>query len=98
MTDVVFEEEGQIAWLRLNRPERLNAYGAAMRSELQVAWKRFQDDPALRVAIITGEGRAFCAGRDIKEQSEQDPAAYTAHFLGSEPARRLQSSGRAKSR
>jgi enoyl-CoA hydratase/carnithine racemase len=82
VSDVVFEQEGQIAWLRLNRPERLNAYGAAMRAELQVAWKRFQDDPALRVAIITGEGRAFCAGRDIKEQAEQEVESYTANFLG----------------
>jgi enoyl-CoA hydratase/carnithine racemase len=68
----------------LNRPERLNAYGREMRGELKDAWERFRGDRDLRVAILTGEGRAFCVGRDIKEQAQYtgDFDAYTASFLG----------------
>lgn len=85
MPDVLFEREGPIAWMRLNRPERLNAYSMQLKAELSGAWEQFNADPDLRVAILTGSGRAFCAGRDIKEQTEllgDDVDAYTSRFLG----------------
>lgn len=85
MPDVLFEEEGAIAWIRLNRPERMNAYGLQLKAELHEAWARFEADDNLRVAILIGSGRAFCAGRDIKEQSQLvggDVEAYTSRFLG----------------
>ncbi len=85
MPDVLFEQEGPIAWIRLNRPERLNAYGMQLKAELQDAWERFNADDDLRVAVLIGSGRAFCAGRDIKEQTEllgDDVEAYTSRFLG----------------
>jgi enoyl-CoA hydratase/carnithine racemase len=84
MTHVLFEEDGGVVWLRLNRPDRLNAYGQQMRVDLNEAWARFVENPDLRVAILTGEGRAFCVGRDIKEQAELagDVEAYTSNFLG----------------
>jgi enoyl-CoA hydratase/carnithine racemase len=70
MTDVIFEQHGALAIIRLNRPDRLNALGHQMHAELYEAWGRFTSDPEIRVAILTGVGRAFCAGRDIKEQNE----------------------------
>ena len=85
MPDVLFEPEGPIAWMRLNRPERMNAYGLQLKAELLEAWERFNADDSLRVAILIGSGRAFCAGRDIKEQTEllgNDVEAYTSRFLG----------------
>jgi enoyl-CoA hydratase/carnithine racemase len=85
MPDVLFEREGSIAWIRLNRPERLNAYGMQLKAELSDAWARFNEDDDLRVAILIGSGRAFCAGRDIKEQTQllgDDVEAYTSRFLG----------------
>jgi enoyl-CoA hydratase/carnithine racemase len=85
MPDVVFEREGPIAWIRLNRPDRLNAYGSVLKQELTEAWEQFNADDELRVAILIGSGRAFCAGRDIKEQTEllgDDVEAYTSRFLG----------------
>lgn len=85
MPDVLFEQEGPVAWIRLNRPERMNAYGLQLKAELLAAWDRFNTDDNLRVAILIGSGRAFCAGRDIKEQTELlggDVEAYTSRFLG----------------
>ena len=57
-----------ILTITLDRPEARNALNAAMRKALIEAWIAFRDDPALRVAIITGAGSAsFCAGADLKE-------------------------------
>ena len=62
--------DGGILWVTLNRPERLNALHAPAHMELEAVFDRFEADPALRVAILTGEGRAFCAGNDLKWQAE----------------------------
>jgi len=57
--------DGAIQTVTLNRPEKLNAYNARMGAELADAIHRADGDDAVRVVIITGEGRAFCAGADI---------------------------------
>jgi enoyl-CoA hydratase/carnithine racemase len=60
-----------IAVITLNRPEARNALGKDIRAGLFAAWDRFERDPALRVAILTGSGdKAFCAGGDLKEMTE----------------------------
>jgi enoyl-CoA hydratase/carnithine racemase len=60
-----------IAVITLNRPEARNALGRDIREGLFSAWDRFERDPALRVAILTGSGdKAFCAGGDLKEMTE----------------------------
>ena len=51
--------------LTLNRPERLNAYTAQMGRELEAAFRRADEDDAVRAVVVTGAGRAFCAGADI---------------------------------
>jgi len=57
-----------IAVITLNRPETRNALGKDIRDGLFRAWERFEGDPALRIAILTGAGdKAFCAGGDLKE-------------------------------
>lgn len=57
-----------IAVITINRPEHRNSMNRAVREELRAAWFRFENDPALRVAILTGAGeKAFCAGGDLKE-------------------------------
>lgn len=57
-----------IAIITLNRPETRNALGREIRAGLFQAWDRFERDPALRIAILTGAGdKAFCAGGDLKE-------------------------------
>ncbi|TQS43345.1 enoyl-CoA hydratase/isomerase family protein [Cryptosporangium phraense] len=66
---VLFDaREDGIAVITLNRPETRNCLSVDVRQGLASAWERFERDPALRVAILTGAGdRAFCAGGDLKE-------------------------------
>jgi enoyl-CoA hydratase/carnithine racemase len=60
-----------IAVITLNRPEARNAVGKEIREGLFAAWDRFEREPALRVAILTGSGdKAFCAGGDLKELTQ----------------------------
>ena len=54
-----------VAWLRLNRPEVHNAMDAAMIAELTQVAERLGRDPAVRVVVLTGTGRSFCAGGDL---------------------------------
>ncbi|MFC9659565.1 enoyl-CoA hydratase/isomerase family protein [Nocardia sp. NPDC127606] len=73
MTDdaVLFEARPDgIAVITLNRPETRNCLSRDVRAGLFDAWARFEDDPALRVAVLTGAGSAFCAGGDLKEMVE----------------------------
>ncbi|MGN5239796.1 MULTISPECIES: enoyl-CoA hydratase-related protein [unclassified Rhodococcus (in: high G+C Gram-positive bacteria)] len=70
MSDAVLFDarEDGIAIITLNRPEARNCLAKDVREGLYAAWERFESDPALRVAILTGAGdRAFCAGGDLKE-------------------------------
>lgn len=57
---------GGLAWITLNRPDALNSFTGVMLGELAAAFKEAQRDEAVRVVIITGAGRAFCAGQDLK--------------------------------
>jgi enoyl-CoA hydratase/carnithine racemase len=72
MSDVRFEVvEGNIAVITIDRADARNALGKGVREGLFAAWERFEADPALRVAILTGAGdKAFCAGGDLKEMAE----------------------------
>src|SRR5579871_1582101 len=63
---VLFEQEGHVAIVTMNRPEARNAFGAEMLVRLADAWERIDGDPAIRVAILTGAGGHFCAGSDLK--------------------------------
>jgi enoyl-CoA hydratase len=65
-----------VAIITLNRPDQRNALSREMREGLRGAWERFERDPALRVAILTGAGdKAFCAGGDLKEMVDTKMAA-----------------------
>ena len=61
------ERHGQVLVVRMNRPERLNALNHELRVALAQTWTEFRHDTGLEVAILTGTGRAFCAGEDMKE-------------------------------
>ena len=71
MAVVNTERKGQIMLIQLNRPERMNALGVELRTELAAAFNEFKDNPDLEVAVFTGTGRAFCAGEDMKEALER---------------------------
>jgi enoyl-CoA hydratase len=64
---ILFERRDPgILWLTLNRPEVLNAADARMHTELVEVWSTIERDPSVRVAVVTGAGRAFSAGGDLK--------------------------------
>jgi enoyl-CoA hydratase/carnithine racemase len=70
MSLVNYEQDEHVVTIQLNRPERLNAMSAEMKDEFLAAMKAFEDDDSARVAILTGAGRSFCAGRDLKSQAD----------------------------
>jgi enoyl-CoA hydratase/carnithine racemase len=67
---LLYDIQDGIATLTLNRPERLNALGDTLREDLYDAIIRASDDPEVRVIILTGAGRGFCAGGDVKAMHE----------------------------
>lgn len=67
--DLVLEEDGHIAVLTLNRPDKMNAISAEMRENLPLTLQEVQEDDNLRVLIITGAGRGFCSGADVAVQA-----------------------------
>ena len=73
--NVIYERRDSIAYLTLNRPDKLNALNAALIADLQDALAVVEADPDVRVAIITGAGRAFSAGFDINP----DPGSPAPH-------------------
>lgn len=75
---VLMEVKNQVATITLNRPERLNALGQSMREDLLAAVTRARDDGAVRVVLMTGAGRAFCSGGDVKEMNDRQAAGATA--------------------
>jgi len=66
-TAIAVERRGDADWVTLNRPERLNALDQAMVDDLLEYFGSAGEDPACRVIVLRGSGRAFCAGVDIKE-------------------------------
>src|SRR5215470_1803514 len=63
---LLYEKEGHVATLTMNRPEVRNALNTEMLCRLADAWQDINDDPSVRVAILTGAGdEAFCAGADL---------------------------------
>lgn len=69
---LIKERVGDILIARMNRPERLNAFGGGLPEALAQAWLDFRDDPGLKVMILTGVGdRAFSAGADLRRNDER---------------------------
>ena len=75
---ILFEVRDKIAWLTFNRPEQLNAMNAQMMNEIIDALGEINlaDSRQVRVAVITGAGKAFMAGADIKEYAQQTQAQF----------------------
>lgn len=64
---VLYEKDGAIGYVTLNRPQMLNAYNIQMRDDLYEAFSAVKDDQDIRVLIISGAGKAFCAGADLTQ-------------------------------
>jgi enoyl-CoA hydratase/carnithine racemase len=89
---VEYEKKGNVAYVRINRPEVRNALHTFTYLELNRIWRDMQNDPAIYVGIVTGNGAAFSAGRDIKFLAEyqaegkrtphEDPNSPVYHWGG----------------
>lgn len=66
-----FERDGRVALITLNRPEAQNAIDRGLNAELHAVWEQFARDDGLDVAVLTGAGRAFCAGADLADYIPQ---------------------------
>ncbi|MEK9690179.1 MAG: enoyl-CoA hydratase-related protein, partial [Burkholderiaceae bacterium] len=67
MSDIIYETDGPVAIITINRPGKMNSLDFEANDALVEVWQSFAADDALRVAVITGAGeQAFCAGADLK--------------------------------
>jgi 2-(1,2-epoxy-1,2-dihydrophenyl)acetyl-CoA isomerase len=67
--NIIFKVQNGIAVLTLNRPEKLNSFTQDMHFEVREALDSIKADPSVRVLVITGAGRAFCAGQDLSDRA-----------------------------
>jgi enoyl-CoA hydratase/carnithine racemase len=76
---IQIEIKDSVATLTLNRPEKLNAMSAQMGEELETAYRDLDNDDGVRVIVVTGAGRAFCAGADLSSGGKtfDDPANFS---------------------
>ncbi len=79
---IICAVDGPVATIRLNRPDRLNAFGGPMRDEILDALENIATDEAIRTVVVTGEGRGFSAGGDIQQLKQlretRDEASFRA--------------------
>jgi len=82
--DLLYARDGHVATITLNRPDRLNAISLAMLVSLSAALREADADPEVRVIILTGAGRGFCSGLDLKDMGGispgEGPGAAGARF------------------
>ena len=88
LTTVEYEKRGHIAYVTLNRPDKLNAMNADMHRELGEVWDDFQQDDAMRAAILSGKGRCFSAGADLSGGAPEN-YRYTGDFPDISRTRRV---------
>ena len=73
MPAVLVSKADGVLTVTLNRPEKLNAFVAGMHAELREAMTQAEEDASIRALLVTGAGRAFCAGQDLAERNLDDP-------------------------
>lgn len=82
MSFVIYERKGSVGLVTLNRPERLNAIGTDMLADFERTLSEAINDDATAAIVLTGAGRAFCSGDDLKEfeQQSESEATVRAHI------------------
>jgi enoyl-CoA hydratase len=76
---VLYEVRDHVAEIRFNRPQRLNAVVQQLYDDLCAALRRAEEDRDVRAVLLTGEGRAFCVGADLKEHKAGMRSAFDRH-------------------
>lgn len=82
---VLYSVEGRVATLTLNRPERLNAIDDRMPADIEAAVARANADDAVHVIVLTGAGRGFCSGYDLKFFAENPRGVYGSQEMPWDP-------------
>ena len=80
--DILYHVQEHIATITLNRPESMNAYTPLMMDELRDALASARDDEGVKVVVLTGAGRAFCAGGDVKAMARSRAERPTGEVRG----------------
>ncbi len=75
MSSILVSLDGGVLSITLNRPDKLNAFNPEMHQLLKAAFERARDESAVRAVLLTGAGRAFCAGQDLSERNVTPGAA-----------------------
>jgi 2-(1,2-epoxy-1,2-dihydrophenyl)acetyl-CoA isomerase len=75
---IIVEKENGVATITLNRPQSLNAFVPEMNKEVLEALKDGERDPGIGCFVITGAGRAFCAGQDLKDRRPEQKGSLGA--------------------
>src|SRR5262249_4530587 len=86
------EKEGQVDWVTLNRPEALNSLNSGLVDDLLAYFGALYFDRAVRIVVLRGAGRAFCAGLDLKESGRRrnvDAPGATGPAAGLDSQRRI---------
>lgn len=85
---IIYEKEEEIATVKLNRPQVLNAMNKQLWVEFQEALEDAKNDPEVKALIITGEGRAFSTGADLKESKDRSIEDYRDYLVELQEASR----------
>lgn len=80
-TTVLYAVSNGVATLTLHRPEVFNALNAQLHADLLAALQRAERDPQVRAVVITGAGKAFCSGQDLREFPAEGAAALIGQRL-----------------
>jgi 2-(1,2-epoxy-1,2-dihydrophenyl)acetyl-CoA isomerase len=80
MSDLLFEIRNNVGYITLNRPEVANALNAELAKELEEVSLRCDEDPAVRAVLMTGAGKMFCGGGDLKSFAAQPPAQLPGYL------------------
>lgn len=75
-TDILYSVEDRVAFITLNRPDRLNAWTPAMQASVKKAMVAASKDDSVRVIVVTGAGKGFCAGADMAGLQQIQPAKW----------------------
>jgi 2-(1,2-epoxy-1,2-dihydrophenyl)acetyl-CoA isomerase len=82
MTDLLEAIEEGVVWLTLNRPDRLNAFSPAMLQALRETLLRLSNDPEVGAIVVSGAGRGFCAGGDVKTMEQRASQGFEERVEG----------------
>jgi enoyl-CoA hydratase len=85
---IIYEKDGGIATIKLNRPKVLNAMNKQLWLDFQAALEDVKNDPEVKVLIITGEGRAFSTGADLKDSKDRTIEQYRDYLVELQEASR----------